>query len=388
MDHQALDIRDVCQQREDLQMIDESPGRFLAPLDLEGKNRRAPVGEILFIQFVVGMVRQGRMVHLFHKGMCLQVFHDLLCVFGMSLKAERKGLHALQKQEGIEGRDRGSCIAQENGADVSDKGCGADRIIEGDSVIAGVGLGNLGIFAAGFPVELSGLNDNTAQGRSVSPDEFGRRMYHDISPVFNRSDQIGSSESIVNDKRKSVAVGDLRDRVYIRDVAVRVSQRLQIDSPGIFLNSVLNLFQIVGIHKCRRDPELRQSVGEQVEAAAVDSLLGYDMSPVGRQGLNGICNRRGSRCKGQACASSFEGGHSLFQHILCGIGQSSINIAGIRKAETVSSMLTVVKHIGSCLINRHSAGIRGRIRLFLSDMKLKCFKFIFTHFYSPFYTVL
>ena len=67
----------------------------------------------------------------------------------MSLKAEGKGLHALQKQEGIEGRDRGSCIAQEDSADVSDKGRGADRIIERDPVIAGVGLGNLGIFAAG-----------------------------------------------------------------------------------------------------------------------------------------------------------------------------------------------------------------------------------------------
>ena len=303
----------------------------------------------------------------------------------MSLEAEGESLHALQKQESIEGRDRGSCIAQEDGTDVSDKGRGTDRIIERDPVIAGVGLGDLGIPASGLPVEFSGLYDNAAQGRSVSPDEFGRRVNHDISSVFDRADQVGSSESIVNDKGQSVAVGDLRDRVDIRDVAVRVSQCLQIDSPGVFLNSVFNLFQIVGIHKGRRDPELGQSVGEQVEAAAVNSLLSYDMSPVRRQRLNGICDRRGSRCQSQTCASTLEGGQSLFQHVLCGIGQSSIDITGIRKAETVSSMLTVVKHIGSGLINRHRAGIRGRICLFLSDMKLKCFKSIFAHFYTPFF---
>ena len=179
-------------------------------------------------------------------------------------------------------------------------------------------------------------------------------------------------------------VGDFRDGVDVRNITVGIAQGLQIDRPGIILNGRLNLLQIMRIHECRGDAVLGKRVGKQVKTAAVDCLLGDNMAAVRRKCLDRIGDGRRARSHCQGCASALQGSKSLFQNILGGICQPSINITGISQTESVCSMLTVVEHIGSCLINRHRSGICCGIRLLLTYMQLKCFKFIITHFYcSP-----
>ena len=45
MDDEGLDIRNVCKQRENFQMVDEAEGRLLPALDLKGEDARAAVRE-------------------------------------------------------------------------------------------------------------------------------------------------------------------------------------------------------------------------------------------------------------------------------------------------------------------------------------------------------
>ena len=59
VDDQALHIRHIGQQREDLQMIDKRPGLLLSALDLKGEDRSAAMGEILLIQGVIRVIGQG-----------------------------------------------------------------------------------------------------------------------------------------------------------------------------------------------------------------------------------------------------------------------------------------------------------------------------------------
>ena len=73
MDDQALHVCHVGQQRKDLQVIDESPRLLLTAFDLKGKDGSAAVGEVLFIQRVMGMVGQRGVVHLFNQRVLLQV---------------------------------------------------------------------------------------------------------------------------------------------------------------------------------------------------------------------------------------------------------------------------------------------------------------------------
>ena len=104
VDDQALHISDVRQQREDLQVVDERKGFLLAALDVEGKDGRAAVGEILLIQGVVGVVGQAGMVDLLHLGVVGQERNDLLGVLDVAVQRAKAQSErpAEQRQESPE----------------------------------------------------------------------------------------------------------------------------------------------------------------------------------------------------------------------------------------------------------------------------------------------
>ena len=68
VDDQALHICDVCQQREDLQRVDEGVGFLLPTLDVKGKDAGSAVGEVSLKQGVIRVLRQGRVVDLLSDG--------------------------------------------------------------------------------------------------------------------------------------------------------------------------------------------------------------------------------------------------------------------------------------------------------------------------------
>ena len=155
MDHKALDIGYIGKKRENIQIINKLPCFFLAALDIKGKDRSAAVREILFIKRMVRVIYEGGMVHLFYLRVICQEFHNLLCVFSMPFKPEGQGFHALQKKECIKRGNGGSRVAEQDRADVSNKGSRSYHIIERYAMIAGIRCGNVRILAGSCPVELS-----------------------------------------------------------------------------------------------------------------------------------------------------------------------------------------------------------------------------------------
>ncbi len=78
MNHQTFDVRYIGQQRENFQIVNKPEGILPSALDLECKNGSAAVRKILFVQRVIRMFRQRRMIDFFHLGMGSQVFHHFL----------------------------------------------------------------------------------------------------------------------------------------------------------------------------------------------------------------------------------------------------------------------------------------------------------------------
>ena len=286
----------------------------------------------------------------------------------MTFQSQGEGFHALQEQEGVEGGDGGAGISKEDGPDVGGKGCGSRRLHEGNSVVAGIGVGDGRVFAAGLPVEFSGVHDDAAQGGAVPADELGGRVDHDVGAVLDGADQVGGAEGIVDDQGQPVPVGDGGDGVDIGDVAVRVSKGLQIDGPRVVLDGVFHLCQVVGIHEGCRDAVMGEGVLHKVVTAAVNGLLGDDVAAVGSQGKDGVGDGGGPGSHGQRSHAAFQCGQALFQHLLGGIGQAAVNVSGVGKAEAGGRMGGIFKYVGSGLINGNRPGIRGGIRFFLSDM--------------------
>ena len=106
-------------------------------------------------------------------------------------------------------------------------------------MIAGVRSGDVRILAAGSPIELAGFDDHAAQGGAVATDELRGGVDDDVGTVFKRPDQVRSAEGVVHHDGQTVLVGDLRDRVQIRNVAVRVAKSLQIDRACVVLDRIL-----------------------------------------------------------------------------------------------------------------------------------------------------
>ena len=383
VDDKALHVRYVGQQREDLQIVDESKGLLAATLDVKGKDRCAAVGEILLVQGVIRVIRQRGMVHLFHLRVVGKELHHLFGVLYMTLDTQAQRLGALQQQEGVEGGDGSAGITQQDSADVGDKSGRACGVRKGDTVVAGVGGSNVGVTAAGLPVEVAAVHDDAAQRGAVAADELGGRVHHDVCAVLDGTDEVRGAEGIVNDQRQAVLVGDGGNGVDIRDITVGVAQRLQIHSLGVGLDSGLHLCKVVGIHEGGVDTELGQGVCQQVIAAAVDGLLCHDVVASLCQCLNGVgdsgCTGSGSQC----CHAALQRCNALFEHILRGVGQTAVDIACIGQTEAVCGVLAVAEHIRRGLVDGYCTGIGGGVGLLLTDMKLQGLKFIFRHCHLP-----
>ena len=213
----------------------------------------------------------------------------------------------------------------------------------------------------------------------MAADELGGGVDHDVGSVLNGPDQVGGAKGVVDDQGQTVLVGDLRDGVNVGNIAVGVAQGLQIDGLGVGLDGALHLRQIMGIHKSSGDAELGQRMGQQVEAAAVDGLLGNNVVAGLGQSLDGVCNGRGTGGQGQSRHAALQSRDALFQHILGGVGQAAVDVAGVRQAEPGRRVGGVAEDVGSGLVNGDRTGIGGGVSLFLADVELQSLKFIVTH---------
>ena len=382
VNHQGLYIRHVGQKRENFQAVNKFVSFCLTAINLKGEDGRTTIGKILFIQSVVGMVRQGGVVDLLHLGMIGEKLHHLLGVIGVALQPQGEGFHPLEEQEGIEGGDGCSGVPKKNGPDVGDKGGGTDGVREADPVVAGIGGRNGGVFAGGFPVEFAAVHDDAAQGSAVAADKLGSRVNHNVRPMRNGPNEIGSSEGVVNDQRQAVGVGDLGYGVDVWDVAVGVAQGFQIDRLGVGPDGGGDSLQIVGVHKGGLYSELGQGVCQQVIAAAIDGLLRHNVIPRLGQSLDGVGDGRRARGQCQCRYASLQGGNPLLQHVLGGVGQPPVDVSGIRQAKPGGGVGGIPKHIAGGLVDRNRPGISGGVGLLLAHMKLQCLKLI-THGNNP-----
>ena len=176
-------------------------------------------------------------------------------------------------------------------------------------------------------------------------------------------------------------MGDSRQSVDIRNVRSGIAQGLYEDQLCLLVDGAPDLLQIVDIHELCGNAVGRKGMVQEVVAAAVDGLLGYYIVSRSRQGQDGIGHRRRSRGDGQSSCPALQGSHSLLQDALGGVGQPSIYITGIPKAEPVCRVLGAVENVGGGLIDGDRSGIGGRIGLLLSYMQLQGFKFkgMFAH---------
>jgi len=67
----------------------------------------------------------------------------------------------------------------------------------------------------------------------MAPDEFGRRMNHDVGAIFHRPDQVRCAKRIVYDQGDPLGMGHFSHPGQIDQVSVRITDRLYIPGFGL-----------------------------------------------------------------------------------------------------------------------------------------------------------
>ena len=373
VNNEALHVGNISEQAEDFETVDELEGLGLATLHIEGEDGTTAVGEVTFVKLVVRMILEARVVDLCNLRVLGEEFQNLLGVFHMTVKAERKSFGALEQEESVE---RGNCstfVTQEDCADIDDIGSGASSGSEGHAV-ARVGVGELRELAACSPVELASVNNHATEGSAMTADELRCGVNDDVGTVFNGADQIRRTEGIVDHDRNLVLVGNLGDGLDVRDVGMRVAERLDEHELRIFLDGGFDFLEVAGIHERGIDAERAERMFQEVVGTAVNRTLSHNVVTLAGESRDGVGKGCCARCNGEACDTAFESGDALLENILRGVGESAVDVAGVLQVETVRSVLSAVEHVRGGLVNRNGARIGCRVCLFLANMELKSFK--------------
>ena len=164
----------------------------------------------------------------------------------------------------------------------------------------------------------------------MTADEFCRRMYHNVSAVFDRADQIRCAERIVYNDRQTLLMRELCDGVDVRNVTVRVAERFQIHCLGVRTDGSLDFFQNMCIDEGRFNAEGFERVGQQVIGPAVYGLLANDVVALLRECLDGIGDRCRAGSNRQCSHAALECRDPLFEDALRAVGQSAVDIACVR----------------------------------------------------------
>lgn len=372
VNHEALHVGDVCKQAENFQVINELESFFLTTLDVEGEDRTAAIREVLLVKLVVRMVREARVAHAGNLRVLGEELDNLLGVFHMAIQAERKRFDTLQQEECVERRNCSTFVAEENRANVNHVG-GSARCSERNTV-ARVHFGEVRELAGASPVKLATIHDDAAESRAMATDELSGRMHHDVGTVFNRANQVRSTEGVVDDQRNLVLVGDFGNGFDIRDVGMRVAERFDKDELRVALDSSFDTLEVVGVNESRFDTEVAERVLQQVEGTAVNRTLCNHVVTLAGESRDGVGNGSCTGSDGESGNTTFEGSDTFFEHTLRRVVDTAIDVTGVLQGETVSGMLSAMEHVGSGLVDGNCARIGCGICMFLANVNLESFK--------------
>ena len=150
----------------------------------------------------------------------------------------------------MEWRKGCSCITKDDCTDVCYKCCRSSCLCKGNSMIAWVWLRDPREFAGCFPVEVTAVYDHTTDCSTMTTDEFCCRMYHDVSTVFDRANQVWCCKSRVYDKRNVMFVCNFCNFLDVDQVGVRVSKSFNEDCFCVFLDCSFKRTFYFRIYEC------------------------------------------------------------------------------------------------------------------------------------------
>ena len=179
--------------------------------------------------------------------------------------------------------------------------------------------------------------------------------------------------SVIDDQRYAVFVGDFRDSLDVGDVSRRISDTFAIDRTRVFVDQLFDVFGPVGHGKTRLDAALRKNMCEKGISRPIKLRSGNDIVPGFEDIDQGILNCGHSGADAQTIDSAFQSCHSLLEHCIRRIADSSVDIPLNFQVEKGSPMLRAVELERYSLIDRDSDCLGRRVAV-ISDVNCNRFR--------------
>lgn len=204
----------------------------------------------------------------------------------------------------------------------------------------------------------------------MTADELGCRVYHNVRPMLQRTYQVRGTKGVVDHEGDTVPVSNFRHSLQVNQVGIRIAQALHKEGFGPGTDGCLKIGCGRRVDKGCRHAIRREGVCQQVVRSSVDGLRRHQMIAGRRQPLQSVCDGGRTGRDSQRCYSSFQGCHPLFEHILGGVGQPSVDVAGILQPEASCRMGGITEYIRGGLIDGDGPCAGCRVGLLLPHMKL------------------
>ena len=129
------------------------------------------------------------------------------------------------------------------------------------------------------PVKVSSIYNRSSKAGTIASYIFGKRMYHYISPMFDRIQQHRGSHCIIYYQRNFVLLSHFGNRLYIQHIQLRITQCLYKNSTGVFFHRLVKIGYLLRIYKGCGNPKAWQGYIEQVISTSIEAVGRYDMIP-------------------------------------------------------------------------------------------------------------
>ena len=212
-----------------------------------------------------------------------------------------------------------------------------------------------------LPGKFTAVDDGAAERGAMAAKEFGQRMYDDIGAVVDRPQQDRRGNGIVDDKRNTVACGDVCQRFDVTDIAGRVADAFAKNTAGGVVDEFFDGVGPVGFGETHGDALARQNVAEQRVGRAVKlrhrNYIGAHRGEI----EYGIIQRRLTGACAQRIDPAFQQGNAALQHGDRRIADAAVAMAFDFKVEQRGAVIGAVEFVGDGLIDRHRHRFGGRV---------------------------
>lgn len=194
-------------------------------------------------------------------------------------------------------------------------------------MVTRVGLGKERELAVA-PVELARVDDDTTDVGAVATDPLGRGVEDKVGTVLDGLDDgTAVAESVVDNQRDAGGVGNVGNGAVVGHVVLGVTEGLDVDSLGVFVDGGLDVLGLVAGDKLDLDAEtgqrnLEQVVGAAVKVAGSNNVV-TGLGNAGNGAKLGSLARRGRHGHDTA----LEGGHPLLKDIRRGVHETGVDVA-------------------------------------------------------------